>query len=150
MRCLVTQKEKTVLWYRTERRQRSGILPGCTYDVDVRAGRTDVDAASGEEILYCSSRKASQAAVLNTPKMAELTIAVNGSTVSEESEADGISGILSSQTSNTVRITSTIPVKRNADGGWRGRRKLSIYDAGDRVQSADQSFRWSTYTGICL
>ena len=88
-----------------------GYTPGCTYDVDVRAGRTDVDAASGEETLYCSSRKASQAAVLNTPKMAELTIAVNGSTVSEESEADGVSGILSSQTSNTVRITSTIPVK---------------------------------------
>ena len=37
-----------------------GYTPGCTYDVDVRAGRTDVDAASGEETLYCSSRKASQ------------------------------------------------------------------------------------------
>ena len=97
-----------------------GYTPGASYRVEVRAGNTKEEpAGSGEMVLYCSDRKESGSVILAQPALPKITFAVNGSTQTMESMANGIEGLMTGKAVSEVRITSDIPVKGTltVDGG---------------------------------
>lgn len=89
-----------------------GYTPGASYRVEVRAGNTKEEpAGSGETVLYCSDRKESGSVILAQPALPKIAFAVNGSTQTMESMANGIEGLMTGKAVSEVRITSDIPVK---------------------------------------